>query len=56
MNFSKKDILDYKKALKIEFINLGAKKSDFLQIKEDTVINYLKQNKDPKDVAWALVQ
>lgn len=56
MEFSKKEILDYKKKLKIELINQGAKKSDFSLIKEETIINSLKQNRDPKDVAWALIQ
>ena len=56
MEFSKREILDYKKKLKVEFINQGAKKSDFLLIKDETIINSLKQNRDPRDVAWALIQ
>lgn len=56
MNLTKKEILDYKKRLKVELINQGAKKSDFLLLTEQTIINSIKQNRDPKDVAWAIIQ
>ena len=47
---------NYKNLLILEMKNLGANESDLLLITDIIVENALENDRDPKDVAWAILQ
>lgn len=50
------EIDSYRKAVQNEMIKLGANEQDFNLIKDATIRNALRRNRNPEDVAWALLQ
>ena len=51
-----KEINEYKDNLILELEKLGATNKEKELVKENTIINAIRQNREPKDVAWAILQ
>lgn len=46
----------YKEKVLDEMIKQGATENELQQIKESSIINGIKNNRKPEDVAWAILQ
>lgn len=47
---------EYKEEVLNQMVLQGATENDLQLLKEETIINAIRKNRSPKDVAWAILQ
>lgn len=55
-NASSEEISKYRDSVIEEMIKLGATQQEISFLKLETILNSLRYNRDPEDVAWAILQ
>lgn len=50
------EITQYRKAVTGAMEKMGATSSEIALLREETIINSIKNNRKPEDVAWAILQ